>query len=1798
MKTLTTFNQFILSLISFKAHSITIIFFLFFITSKVHSQIPDSILSLTDTNFFQITSKVDAYLNSISISGSGLLSSDEEDDGWKMHYGRWKSFWETRIDENGNFNKFFTELRYAKSSNGCNLENQYTWKSIGPDRDFYAQNIGRITAISVNPLDFNDIVVAGNNSCFWRTTNGGISWVNTADDEHLSYLGVNDNDIIRYSKNSTWIFAGTSKLNAGPIVNIDNNFSMIESNKGSGIVKSLDGGNTWGILPGFLELGVENINDIKEIQNYSAQDASSVYTESTPSIGNICPKFIYGDSKFLFSYIFNSTTNLYRKKTLIDAWSIPFRDIGTHHIAYLVNNGFERIYISPVISQQNKVFLVVDAGNWETSGALFRAKKLISFDYNGEDATNLTDIDLNVDAITGYSYTDNDIMDISLDFNYKGDITLIVSFIDCTYAIYKKLTTDVGFNLINHVTNPSYTIGNMKTFRVSPYNDNVMYIECQASLIGGCNPNALSTHQLRNIMKSTDNGITFTPYNTLYISSNSSSTTNTSLLMHVDLHAINIYDNNKSEGADPLGNNDKIYLGTDGGICKTINGGNFYSNINGKGIDIGMYYGVGVTEQDTKYVLAGAQDGSHDIYKNETWTTEITGDKGKFIINPLDKSKYIYIVNNSFEKHLWPFNELSSDITTLGPYIELPLTLDTKFTDRVYLGAKTVKTNKESHGTILPEVIINTNAEDDRTSSIFSITKSTDVRPSILFSQNKFDGNNPAAHLGGVYKAVENFGGITWTVTDISSNLRDLSAPVYPLKNAQINDITVSDIDPNLIWVVFGNVENGVKVFRTNNGGTSWTNISGCLPNIPVFTIVYQKGSNNKVYIGTQMGVYYHDDDMDSPDKWVKYGNDQVEAAVYDLDINYCGNYLVAATYGRAIRQVPLIPNDELATTSYTAPLEFNDGAVHNIYTDIRVNPYSSIIISNGTTLNMAKDKKIIIEQNGVLKVDDGTITNECNSMWEGIIVKGSNNLPPKPFNGIPSIPLSDFVIGQGVLILKNATISNAHEAIRLYNPDAPYVSTMISDQTGEAGGIVQAENSSFINNKRSCEFMYYHYFDPITGIEAPNISYFTNCTFTTDDNHRTEYPFANHITMWSVNGVNISSCLFKNDKTATTLTSAELMGQGIYTMDASYTVKYSGFENLTRGLQAIQGGNGSVNVFKTGFKDNLMGLYLIAGINSSIKTNSFKSGTMTISPPSYLIPVGASFLGNSKYGFSNNTFTGTSLDIGSWICNSGSDDNLCFSNYYESNTYANLSNYKNRKSDGFLGLQYKCNINKDNIKDFTVYSPGGTSTLGYGIRDNQGSATEYVGNIFSLASSSDPLSHFDQRDAKVTYYVPPFTAIYDPDLARSSPVPFFNKIPTGSNPESTCPIKSPPSSSNITGAVISGMAYYNGDGFTKLTATERTNMENSFITNKSNYVYFSNQLKNLIDNGNTPELIESIQASSQAADLRATLLSSSPYLSAEALMAASDQTAVLSEAMLFEILCANPEALNDQALLEYLQTKNIPLPQWMIDVLQNNTNTTARTLMEYAISNAHDKMMVDARAILQDIQFNPEGLNHEEMRFWLGQLHDVEADYSIIDDYIELGNYNDAQIIMNSIPLLYKLDKYQSAEYQTMLDLNNWKLDLFQNGSKSYTTMSENEKSSLQAIADNGFGLGKYKAENILNYFANGTYLHLPELPNNQNQRRANPIKSIAESKEVYIKAYPNPAKDLLIFEFQLPCVEKEALLEIIDITGKKVYEVNVQNEMHQHILDVQKFANGLYSYTLKCGGSIISNGKVSIQK
>ena len=120
-----------------------------------------------------------------------------------------------------------------------------------------------------------------------------------------------------------------------------------------------------------------------------------------------------------------------------------------------------------------------------------------------------------------------------------------------------------------------------------------------------------------------------------------------------------------------------------------------------------------------------------------------------------------------------------------------------------------------------------------------------------------------------------------------------------PSWTGAISDIRFGTTE-NDIFVTFHNY--GVpSVWYSSNGGTSWQNKEGNLPNLPVKCILQNPNATNEVIIGTELGVWYTVDFNVASPTWRRANNGMKDVKVLNFELRALDNTIVAATFGRGV---------------------------------------------------------------------------------------------------------------------------------------------------------------------------------------------------------------------------------------------------------------------------------------------------------------------------------------------------------------------------------------------------------------------------------------------------------------------------------------------------------------------------------------------------------------------------------------------------------------------------------------------------------------------------------------------------------------------------------------------------------------------------------------------------------------------------------------------------------------------------------------------------------------------------------
>ena len=370
-----------------------------------------------------------------------------------------------------------------------------------------------------------------------------------------------------------------------------------------------------------------------------------------------------------------------------------------------------------------------------------------------------------------------------------------------------------------------------------------------------------------NLWKSSNGGTSFNKVNSWSNPTGSSYT-------HADIHFLGSF-------------NGILYCGSDGGIYRSANKAATFSDLS-PGLQIGQFYKISATEQNENTVAGGLQDngGYYTQTGSEGWKCYYGADGMDCAINPSNQDMvYGSIQFGSIFFSTNGGNNLEGiGSPETGAWVT-PIAIDLKNHESLLVGYS-----------YLYQFIGNTWRK---------------------FSSFPFGGN-----LSNIRIAESNpdiiymsLGKKLYKTTDRGLTVTQITG----LPNISITDIAINNTNAENIWVTLAGWFEGNKVFKSVDGGESWTNISGSLPNLPTNCIAYQNNTDNGVYVGNDFGVYYYDETIGD---WINYSDGLPRTIVNDIEINNVAGLITVGTYGRGIWRAQLETNALFAVNPYLKAVE------------------------------------------------------------------------------------------------------------------------------------------------------------------------------------------------------------------------------------------------------------------------------------------------------------------------------------------------------------------------------------------------------------------------------------------------------------------------------------------------------------------------------------------------------------------------------------------------------------------------------------------------------------------------------------------------------------------------------------------------------------------------------------------------------------------------------------------------------------------------------------------------------------
>jgi hypothetical protein len=822
--------------------------------------------------------------------------------------------------------------------------------------------------------------------------------------------------------------------------------------------------------------------------------------------------------------------------------------------------------------------------------------------------------------------------------------------------------------------------------------------------------------------------------------------------------------------------------------------------------------------------------------------------------------------------------------------------------------------------------------------------------------------------------------------------------------------------------------------------------------------------------------------------------------------------------------------------------------------------------------------------------------------MWDGVRVLSSFDLYGPPQQSWP---------GQ-VRMESGARIQNALVGVLCGEGD-PANPGYVNSTPGTYGGVIETRDAVFENNR----------FDVVakqwvsnTGTPSSSLEpepcqariRFVNTTFRTTAPllYAGLHPVA-HLRV-ADNQPFVHGCTFANELPAHT--SSLEMGHGIEALNANLRVEpcLSGpclagsdqgntFRNLDHAIHAVATESAPYSTIRDNtFIDNICAVYMDAVPGFAIRGNEVEMGRW--SDVELTGTVDAAFLDYHRgifstlgFGFNiseNNlgrSAGGTALTEGIVVGYTQEHNDIVFNNTAGGLDVGFVGEGICADVDGILGnantqgLQFQCNTNANNgVNIWSRKIVEATDQIRHTIRGYQGGD----GTVISPARAAS--NTFDRTAGNIDFRV---STDYLPLIRYFHKATPTNKIPlfytTGT----------PALSPQLIGAGALDACATPGiwPGGTKPTL--RAELESSKVAH-GNISYLMAQL---IDGGNTAAVVQEIIDTwpQDIWDLRAYLLSKSPYLSAEALKQLMNKDVPL--AMKAEILIANPEATQKEGFLKWAELEaNYPLPEYIIaSVIASWDTRTYRSTLEMQMAEKHTALSQAANGLLYLYQTDTVPADPDSLRWVWQQVRTNGARYAEAALLLGQGNFTEAQTVIAAMPSEKNLRAPEELERQRMLTYISVLATAAGDGRNAYQ-LNTGEVNTLENMAKDHYDRPSRWANNLLCAVykkCQAPWTGGDSEPKSRHYLPQAPVAVLAHG----LLLQPNPAAAWTTASFTLPEATQGAWLQVQDLTGRKLHEERVAGAQGQVLLDTRSYAPGSYVLVLRDAHTVLGTERLIIQ-
>jgi len=373
--------------------------------------------------------------------------------------------------------------------------------------------------------------------------------------------------------------------------------------------------------------------------------------------------------------------------------------------------------------------------------------------------------------------------------------------------------------------------------------------------------------------------------------------------MHADIHDI----------AFDINDSDRMYVGTDGGVYRTWDGGSTMEIV--ESIPVSQFYHISIDDDEPYNVYGGLQDNGSWVGPSSSpggieardWDPLGYGDGFRVLKHP---TKNIIYSEMQGAENVWRYDRDRNQTKTIQPLPaegdpklrfnwNAPMAVSKNNPDRFYMGSQFLHKSDDMGDTwvkISPDLTTNDPAKlNQAESGGLSVDNSGAENHCTIFTIAESDLDENVIWVGtddGNIQVTQD-GGKNWS--NVTGNLSGVP------KNTWVYHIEASVHDKGTAYAVLdGHTQNDMNTyaFKTTDFGQTWTSI--VTDDIYGFARSLQEDYVNPdlLFLGTEFGLYVT---IDGGENWSKFTNNVPAVAVHHIEMHPKTSDVILGTHGRGV---------------------------------------------------------------------------------------------------------------------------------------------------------------------------------------------------------------------------------------------------------------------------------------------------------------------------------------------------------------------------------------------------------------------------------------------------------------------------------------------------------------------------------------------------------------------------------------------------------------------------------------------------------------------------------------------------------------------------------------------------------------------------------------------------------------------------------------------------------------------------------------------------------------------------------